>query len=193
MPDWTKKQCDQMKNFKAAWRKDSDTLVWPFLNFCVENWSRIGILRFGWMKGIDYPEYPSIDFLMGFKKHFVIAFADEKFHERQISATERGREFAKLKKMGYTDEQAEKEIEFKQKNRGSLQKEINRANQAEARAAIVGRENQNLQRKLRQSLADKDKIITEAEAGGKKEMNRGSEKPKKKVKRDKDGYAIFEG
>jgi hypothetical protein len=193
--NWTSKEFGQVRNFYTAFSENNDASKFKeFMIFSIQQWPKVCQIRLGWAKDVSPPEYPQIGFWYGYKKAFLIAYSDIKFHERQIGATEREREINKLRRMGYTLEQAEKEIEHKAKTRGSLQKEINRANQAETRAALASRENQRLQRCLKQKLVEKDQIISEHEKSKKKDLNPGSKtKPKQKVKRDKDGYVLFKG
>lgn len=196
--DWTGIQCKKIKDFKNAYLADNER-VWPFLEFCIANWSRIAKLRFGWLTDVKPPDYPDIDFLIGFKKFFIQAYADKEFFERQIGATPKEREIRKLKRMGYTDEQAEK-IYLEQLEKSAATKRVSeKAEKAQAelaRSRIHSKSRQkDLEKELRRQKLENARLHEELQKKRKKEKLHpaaNSIKPEKEIRYDADGYAIFE-
>lgn len=193
MAAWTVKQCGQVKNFRDQYKKETGGPVWPFFDFCIANWHRIGKLRFAWMKGLMFPEYPSVDFLMGFKKHFILMMGDERFYERQIGMTQKERDIAKLIKQGYTMEQAEKVYLDDLEQSKIVQRQSKRADAAEKDVRGVQQTNRQLEAEIKRLKLQQGRelIAKQKEENAKPKVNPGSI-VKKKVKRDKDGFVIPE-
>lgn len=189
---WTVKQRGKISKIRDIWRAEGNPSFWPFLQFAVANWHRIGTLRFGWMKDVSYPEYPDIDFLLGFRKHFIAAMADETFHERQIGRGEKEREISKFIRMGYTPEQAEQEYENKleRRRKSSADKESARASELARHNEFLERETERLDRELRLEKARRGKSVMDLNRGSNSRVRKRTKK--KEMKYDQDGYAIFE-
>lgn len=182
---WTKKEWGQIKNFMIAYRANGK--VWPMLEFAIENWKRIGTLKFEWKDGITFPEYPNLGFFIGFKKDFVAAYADKEFLKRSLKLTQREREIAKLMRLGYTEEQAVAEVDRSAENSKVAVKYKKAAEEA-------NRDNRILTEKLKQ--VEREKTALQIQKGRellkKERLNPGSSKNSvQKEKRDKDGYREF--
>lgn len=107
---WSKKTLGQIKHFlKAVSMPDGKTHA-DFLEFCVNEWSGVGVHHFGWLNNyrleqgqpsISFPQYPCIGFVMGFKQVFLNAYTkhiEGLLYPRDIKKQ-------KLKAQGYTDEE----------------------------------------------------------------------------------------
>ena len=194
LPVWNVKTCGMVKRFRDAWKAQGHGQLWPFLNFAIANWHRIGKLRFDWLTK-PYPETPDVNFIIGFKKDFAAAKVDELFFERQVGASKADRKFEKFKRMGMTDEQAAARLENEGTGNKALQKANQRAAAAERDAQAAKAERKRAELQVDKMRAEQGrKILADERRAADEDLQRGAKtKNKKTVKRDKDGFAVFEG
>lgn len=151
---WPKSAAMKVAGFKKQWqsqviyRKDKGCTAWDFFAFAIANWRRIRQLKFNWMKDVQAPEYPDVEFLIGFKKHFIAAMDEEGFEQRRMKLTARDRLYQKLIREGYTPEDAEREADKDDAAHRAIQREQEITKQAHA-------EQRGIQRQL--LLAEKEK------------------------------------
>jgi hypothetical protein len=187
---WTKKQYGQARNLRDAFRaKNPDAKFAPFLKFCIDDWDRVIAFRFSWKDDLVCPEFPDIDFIFGFKKEFLFTYADKEFHTRSLGLSEYEREMRKYKKMGYTEEQAEKAIKHSAENSKAVQKQRERAEQLES--GVRG-----LSKKVKQ--LEHEKAMLEIQRGRelmkqRKQKKSDPEPVKRNIPVDADGWAEFKG
>lgn len=187
---WTRKECGQVKHLRDAFRlKEPDAKFMPFMKFCIEQWNRIIAFRFEWREDFTCPEFPAIGFVLAFKKEFLFAYADKEFHTRSLGLSDYESEMRKYKKMGYTEEQAEKAIRHTNENSKAVQKQRERAEQLES--GVRG-----LTRKVKQ--LEHEKAMLEIERGRelmkqRKQKKVDPEPVKRNIPVDADGWAEFKG
>lgn len=192
------KQRGQLKNFIVKYREINKRTVWPYLLFVIENWDRIRSFKFDWLakKGIRVPEFPEITFFIGFEKSFIQAYSDECFQRKASWLSYREIEIRKLRRLGFTRQQAEKEIEDGKVRSIPVERLMKEKAEVEKDLFIVSRERKQLRLENLKLVArlggvqdelEKVKKLAEPEADVK------SVRPKKKIERDRDGYAIFKG
>jgi hypothetical protein len=187
---WTVKDFGMVSKFRKNFSATQGSKTWPFFQFIIEHWQRIGVLYFSWMKNDLFPAYPDVGLVLKFKKQFLHAFTDEKFLVRQMNLSRHEREINKLKKLGYTQAQAEEACAKDLEHGKVAEKQTRRAEVAEIDVRALATENAQLKKEnTRLRVRDGERLMKQDRERDRK-MNPGS-KPKRKY--DKDGFAIFDG
>lgn len=185
---WTPQECGMTKDFvKKFHALHPDKDVSEFFLFAVRDWNRMKARYFGWMKRMDYPEYPSIKFILSFKDQFLWLFGDEKFRDWS-PPTEFQRDVRRLVKMGYTEEQAKNEIEYGRVKSKPLIKMTAERDLARKEAAYALQEAKQLEQENKRLRAQQGKHIKPEDL----RFPANDSKPKRKHRYDKDGFIIDE-
>ena len=95
--------------------------------------------------------------------------------------------------MGMTDEQAQARLDSESKTNSALQKQTARAEAAERAARAAAADRERAEKELRASKAAEGRRAIAAEREDAERELHPAAKSRKKVKRDKDGFAVFEG
>lgn len=176
VPAWSRKQLGQMADFRNAFAKSNPgQRLSSFIEFCVENWRRIGVLHFSNLKSGNFPAYPDIGFLMGMKRGFLTSFADKEFASREARLTEADRKVAKLIRQGYTREEAERAAQQDIGSRRALEQQI-----AESERARL--DNIALKKKLEEAKRDNRELRMQNSVGAKERVLAKFEQATVKVK-----------